>query len=282
LTGKEAGISLARRIAKAWNEGRNEMNDDIGIEINGHVATIELRRPPHNFFDVALIEALADAMETLDADPKCRAFVMAAEGKSFCAGANLGDADADAAEAHGKTPADRLYARAVRLYRVKKPIIAAIHGPAIGGGLGLAMVADYRVTCPEGRFSANFTRLGFHPGFGLTVTLPRQVGPSRAAELFLTGRRIKGREAVAIGLADELVPLDQVRPRAQAIAQEMAVSAPLAVLATRATLRVGLADAVKAATDHELAEQDRLRETDDFKEGVAAMAERRPPRFNGS
>ncbi len=256
------------------------MSGDIGITLDEHVATIELRRPPHNFFDVALIEAMADAMETLDADAKCRAFVMAADGKSFCAGANLGDADA--AEAHGKTPADRLYARAVRLYRVKKPIIAAIHGPAIGGGLGLAMVADYRVTCPEGRFSANFTRLGFHPGFGLTVTLPRQVGPSRAAELFLTGRRIKGEEAVAIGLADELVPLDQVRLRAQAIAREMATSAPLAVLATRSTLRAGLADAVKAATDHELAEQDRLRQTDDFKEGVAAMAERRPPRFSGS
>lgn len=258
------------------------MSGDIGVEVDGHVATIELRRPPHNFFDVALIEALAEAMETLDADAKCRVFVLAAEGKSFCAGANFGNTGAGALEKRVTVPAGRLYARAVRLYRVKKPIIAAIHGPAIGGGLGLAMVADYRVTCPEGRFSANFTRLGFHPGFGLTVTLPRQIGPSRAAELFLTGRRVKGKEAVAIGLADDLVPLDQVRLRAQAIAQEIAVSAPLAVLATRATLRAGLADAVKAATDHELAEQDRLRETEDFKEGVAAMAERRPPRFNGS
>ena len=258
------------------------MSDDIGIEIDGHVATIELRRPPHNFFDIALIETLADAMDTLDEDAKCRAFVMAADGKSFCAGANLGNLSDSGAEAHGNSPVGHLYARAVRLYRVKKPIVAAIHGPAIGGGLGLAMVADYRVTCLEGRFSANFTRLGFHPGFGLTVTLPRQIGPSRALDLFLTGRRVKGEEAVAIGLADELVPLDQVRPRAQAVAREMAVSAPLAVLATRATLRAGLADAVKAATDHELAEQDRLRQTDDFKEGVAAMAERRPPRFNDS
>lgn len=257
------------------------MSGDIGITLDGHIATLELRRPPHNFFDVAMIEALADAMEALDTDDACRAFVVAAEGKSFCAGANLGGQSDSGAEAHGKTPADHLYARAVRLFRVQKPIVAAIHGPAIGGGLGLAMVADYRVTCAEGRFSANFTRLGFHPGFGLTVTLPRQIGPSRALELFLTGRRVKGEEAVTIGLADELVALDNVRPRAEAIAQEMATSAPLAVLATRTTLRAGLADAVKAATDHELAEQDRLRHTDDFKEGVAAMAERRPPQFYG-
>jgi enoyl-CoA hydratase/carnithine racemase len=258
------------------------MSGDIGVMLDGHVATLELRRPPHNFFDIALIEALADAMETLDEDPACRAFVMAADGKSFCAGANLGGLSDSGAQEHGKSPGGHLYARAVRLFRIQKPILAAIHGPAIGGGLGLAMVADYRVTCAEGRFSANFTRLGFHPGFGLSVTLPRQIGPSRALEMFLTSRRVKGEGAVAIGLADELVPLDQVRPRAQAIAREMAASAPLAVLATRATLRSGLADAVKEATDHELAIQDSLRQTNDFKEGVAAMAERRTPRFEGS
>lgn len=258
------------------------MSDDIGIAVDDRVATIELRRPPHNFFDVVLIERIADAMEALDATPECRAFVLAAEGSSFCAGANFGGYADQAAEPHGKTPAARLYDNAVRLFRIQNPIVAAIHGPAIGGGLGLAMVADYRVACPEARFSANFTRLGFHPGFGLTVTLPRQIGPSRAADLFLTGRRIKGEEAVAIGLADELVPLDEVRPRAQSLAGEMAASAPLAVQATRATLRAGLADAVREATDHELAVQDRLRATDDFQEGVVAMQERRVPDFKGA
>lgn len=258
------------------------MSDDIGLEVEGRVATIELRRPPHNFFDVVLIERIAGAMEALDATPDCRVFVLAAEGKSFCAGANLGGYEDQAAEAHGKTPAAVLYENAVRLFRIRNPIVAAIHGPAIGGGLGLAMVADYRVTCAEARFSANFTRLGFHPGFGLSVTVPRQIGPSRAADLFLTGRRVKGEEAVAIGLADELVALEQVRPRARAVADEMAASAPLAVQSTRATLRAGLADAVKAATDHELAEQERLRKTGDFREGVAAMRERRVPEFKGS
>src|SRR5690606_13245125 len=135
---------------------------------------------------------------------------------------------------------------ASRLFRTRKPIVAAVHGAAIGGGLGLACVADFRVTCQEARFSANFTRLGFHPGFGLTATLPRLVGPQMAALLFYTGRRIPGDEAVRIGLADLLVPQAEVRSAAEALATEIAQSGPLAVVATRETLRRGLADAVEA------------------------------------
>ena len=120
---------------------------------------------------------------------------------------------------------------------------------AIGGGLGLAVSADFRVTCPEGRFSANFTRLGFHPGFGLTVTLPELVGRQRAALMFYTGRRIKGDEALEWGLADALAPLDRVRDAACEIAREIAASAPLAVVATRATVRGDLAERVARATD---------------------------------
>jgi enoyl-CoA hydratase/carnithine racemase len=147
--------------------------------------------------------------------------------------------------------------------------------------LGLALVADFRVTCSEARFSANFNRLGFHPGFGLTTTLPRLVGPQQAALLFYTGRRITGEEAVRIGLADLLVAQSEVRTAAQALALEIAQSAPLAVMSTRATLRRGLADAIEASTERELVEQEWQRRTADFREGVKAMAERRPPDFTG-
>jgi enoyl-CoA hydratase/carnithine racemase len=143
------------------------------------------------------------------------------------------------------------------------------------------MVPDLRVACPETRFAANFTRLGFHPGFGLTETLPAVVGKTNAMMMFYTSRRIGGEEAFRIGLADVLVPQDQVREAAQKLAAEIAENAPLAVLATRATMREGLADRVKAATEHELAQQSHLRTTDDFKEGVKAMAERRVPDFKG-
>ena len=180
----------------------------------------------------------------------------------------------------GPTPgAAHLYIEGKRLFRTKKPIIAAVHGAAVGGGLGLAMVGDLRVTCPEARFCANFTRLGFHPGFGLTVTLPAVIGPSKAALMFCTSRRVSGEEAFALGLADVLVPHDQVRGAALALAAEIAENSPLGLIATRATLRGDIADRVRAATEHELAEQMRLRKTADFKEGVKAMAERRVPVF---
>ena len=260
---------------------------ELGLEVADFVATVEIRRPPHNFFDMELIRQLADTFEKLDDEPDCRAIVLAAQGKSFCAGANFGDGSALAPDGSipgrtGDSATEHLYLEAVRLFRTRKPIVGAIHGAAVGGGLGLALVPDFRVTCPEARFSANFTKLGFHPGFGLTVTLPELIGRTNASLMFYTSRRVKGEEARQMGLADVLVPLDQVRSAAHALAREIAGCAPLGVVATRATLRQGMADRVAAATKHELTEQTRLRRTQDFKEGIQATAERREPRFRGA
>ncbi|MGE0767058.1 MAG: enoyl-CoA hydratase/isomerase family protein [Hyphomicrobiaceae bacterium] len=257
---------------------------DIGVETQGHVAIVEIQRPPHNFFDMSLITQIADAIEGYDKDTNIRAGVLCAQGKAFCAGANFGDGSK--LDAQGNRPNENqmgghLYQEAVRLFRVKKPIVGAIHGPAIGGGLGLALVPDFRVAAPEARFSANFTRLGFHPGFGLTYTLPRLIGDQQANLMFYTGRRLNGEQALAIGLADVLVPLDEVRAKAIELAQEISESAPLAVQASRATVRKGMADAIKAQTDHELAIQSELRKSEDFKEGVKAVAERRVANFKG-
>ena len=251
---------------------------DLAVTIgDDHVAVAEIQRPPNNFFDLALIDALVDAFRTLDDDDRCRAIVLCADGKHFCAGANFGGGPStpEGSERH-------LYDAAFDLFSTKTPVVAAVHGAAIGGGLGLACMPDFRVAAPESRFSANFARLGFHHGFGLTVTLPRLVGEQRALELLYTGRRVGGEEAFAMGLADRLVPADQVRSAAHELAVEIAISAPLAVRSIRDTMRGGLADRIRVATDHEKAEQDRLRHTNDWKEGVAAMADRRRPDFTGS
>src|SRR5437762_258582 len=256
---------------------------EIGVSLDGLVATVEIRRAPHNFFDSALIAEIGEAFERLDADPACRTIVLAAEGRSFCAGADFSKRlDTGTVQEAARSGAGRhLYKEAIRLFRTKKPIVGAIHGAAVGGGLGLALVPDFRVACPEARFVANFTRLGFHPGFGLTETLPAVIGKQKAAMMFYTSRRVTGEEALAMGLADMLVAQDQVRAAAQKLAAEIGENAPLAIAATRLTMRHGLADRVKAATEHELEQQSRLRATDDFKEGVKAMAERRVPNFAG-
>jgi enoyl-CoA hydratase/carnithine racemase len=260
--------------------------NEVGVEIEDFVATVEIQRGPHNFFDRRLIGELADAFEALDADASCRAIVLCSQGKAFCAGANLGRTGAERSEAAGGESAFRrdtggLYREALRLFRARTPLVAAVQGAAVGGGLGLALCADFRITCKEARFTANFARLGFHPGFGLSVTLPELVGRSQAMQLALTGRRIDGEQAVRIGLADRLVAHASLRAEAVAFAAEIAASAPLAVASIRETLRLGLADRVETAVERELDEQERLIQTQDAKEGIRAMSERRTPKFNG-
>jgi enoyl-CoA hydratase/carnithine racemase len=247
---------------------------DVGVELDGHVAVIEIRRPPNNYFDVELIAGIADTLDELAAGD-CRVAVLASQGRHFCAGANFGGGR----QTGGSGP--HLYEMAVRLFEQPLPIVAAVQGAAIGGGFGLAMAADFRVASPEARFAANFARLGFHHGFGLTVTLPLVAGHQTALDLLYTGRRVDGDEALRLGLADRLVAADELRQAALDLAADVAGSAPLAVRSIRQTMRGDLAQRVRDALARERSEQDRLSSTKDWKEGVAAMAERRTPAFTG-
>ena len=251
---------------------------DLNVETQSEEQIVRIGCRPRRLLYNDMIRQLASAFEAGDRDSNIRASVLASEGKAFCAGADFANrADTGTVAEGGK----HLYKEATRLFKIEKPIVAAVHGAAIGGGLGLAVMADFRITCAEARFSANFARLGMHPGFGLTHTLPRIVGQQQAALLFYTGRRISGEEAYRIGLADMLVPEAEVLSAAKALAAEIAQSAPLAILSIRETLRRGLAEGVERATERELVEQDWQRRTDDFKEGVKATAERRLPDFRG-
>ena len=253
-----------------------EPGQDLEVSLVGGVATVKMCRPPHNYFDEQLIGALVSALEHLDRVDECRAVLLAADGKSFCAGANFGN---DAMSSPGTSK--RLYTRALNLFGTRKPIVAAVQGAAIGGGLGLALVADFRVVAPGTRMTANFCKLGFHPGFGLTYNLPRLVGAQQSALLMYTGRRIGGEEALRIGLADVLADEGDVLARAHALAAEIAANAPLAVVSTRATLRGSVVEGVRLAMEREGQEQEWQWRTDDFKEGVSAAAQRRTPVFAG-
>lgn len=253
---------------------------DISVQTANHVALLTIDRPPNNHVSVELMRDLADALFEIDADKDLRASVIASAGKAFCAGADL--VSPGGVGARGMDGINPLYVEAVRLFSARKPIVAAIQGAAVGAGLGLALVADFRVAAPEARFVSNFVKLGFHPGFGITHTLPRVIGQQRAALMCLTGRRIKGDEALAWGLVDELAPLEELKAAALRLAGEIAENAPLAVQSTRATFRADIAEAVKAQTDHELVEQTWLRKTADFAEGVRAVGERRAGNFVGA
>ncbi|GAA0688467.1 enoyl-CoA hydratase/isomerase family protein [Marinobacterium maritimum] len=254
--------------------------DDIAIEWHDRVAVVEINRPPLNFFDAALIKHIAETFDALDKDDRCRAIVLAAQGKAFCAGADFSSSGGELFKPASDSNALALYREAMRLFSCRKPVVGAIHGAAIGGGLGLALVPDFRIVCPETRFAANFVQLGIHPGFGISLILPRLIGQQRANLLLLTGRRLNGEQALEYGLADMLVPVDQVRIRAIELAAEIAAGAPLAVESTRATLRQGLVEALKQRLEHEFAEQSWLATTEDHQEGVRAVSERRIGNFN--
>lgn len=245
----------------------------VTCTLDGHVANVRFEAPPHNFVSASLLGELADNLEALDTQVRCRAIVLTSSGKNFCAGADFrsaGDAAVDPRP---------IYAQAMRLFETHKPVVAAVQGAAIGAGLGLALAADFRVGCGQTRYAANFTRLGFHPGFGLSHTLPRLVGIQMASHMFYTGRPVVGEQALAIGLLDELVPQDHLVERAQVLALEISRSAPVAVQTTRQTLRANLAEQVRIANARESSLQLEQFAHADFREGVAAGAERRLPVF---
>jgi 2-(1,2-epoxy-1,2-dihydrophenyl)acetyl-CoA isomerase len=253
---------------------------DVTVTLDdSYVATVEMHRPPENFFEVEVVRSLADAYEALDSDPACRAILLCAEGKHFCAGANLGGGAAKSADPGSTEGPDNMETEAARLFSAGTPVVAAVQGAAIGAGFGLACLADFRVASPAARFAANFARFGYHHILGLSITLPAIVGQQHALNLLYTGRRLKGEEAFAMGLCDRLVDGEALRAEAHAVAAEIAASAPLAVRSIRQTMRADLTDRFQAATEREAAVQAVLESTWDLTEGVRAARERRPPRF---
>lgn len=250
---------------------------ELLIEEHGDVAVVRLNRGPTNFFTLTLIEETARALHAC-ADQGARALVLASAGRHFSAGADLA---ADAGTVSRAELAERTYRAAVDVCRTPVPVIAAVTGAAVGGGLGLACAADFRVAAPSSAFHANFAAMAFHHGFGLTALLPRLIGDTAALDLLVSARRIRGPEAHRIGLVDRLTDEDSVDAEALAWAQEIAANGPLAVRAIKATMAGHVAERVEAAVARELAEQRRLWETHDSAVGVAASLTRSVPIFLG-
>src|SRR5690348_1628621 len=203
--------------------------------IDDAIMLVKLNRPPHNFLELPLLSGIADAYEEFAASPDARVIVLSAEGKNFCAGGNFsawrdsGSATEAPEQSRTQFSSEDAYAQGVRLMAAPLPVVAAIRGAAVGGGLGLALTADFRVGSAETRLVPNFSQLGIHHGFGLTVTLPLLVGTQRANELLLTGRRVRGEEGYRIGLLDRFVEEDELETAAIEFAREIASSAPLAI-----------------------------------------------------
>ena len=179
-------------------------------------------------------------------------------------------------------PYKKLYAQAVRLFRTRKPVIAVVQGAAIGGGLGLALSADFRVACHESRFAANFAKLGFHPDLVHLLLFLELLACKRPRICFLQQEELQERRHFKIGLVDKFCSKEKITEEAEQLAMEIASSAPMAVESIRSTLRGNLADQIEQIVDWELSEQVRLQKTEDFKTGIAASLSRETPQFKES
>src|SRR5215472_7236447 len=258
-----------------------EGEDDVSVAVQDGIGVVTLRRPPHNLLTEPALRRTADAIESLRG--VVRAAVLCSEGRSFCAGADFRAGDApDPTRGSGfEAQTSAFYEQAARVFESPVPLVAAVHGAAIGAGFGLVMACDLCVAGGRAWFQANFVRLGIHPGFALSMTLPAVVGPRRATELLLTGRKVDATEAGQLGIAHRVVSEGEELAAALDLARVVAGGAPLAVGSTRTTLRAGLGAQARAAMRHELSEQSALAGTRDAVEGVSAMLEGRSPTFEG-
>lgn len=255
----------------------------VGLSVNEGVAVLTLDDVARkNAMSVELGDALQARVAELLGRRDVRAVVLTGAGGAFSAGGDLAMLERLRQSSFEDARRHMLafYARYLSVLELPVPVVAAVEGPAIGAGLCVALACDLVVVGEDSKLALNFVQLGLHPGMGATWLVPRRVGAERAAELLLTGRRFDGREAQALGLVLEAVPQAQVLPRALALAGTFAANAPLATRALKRSLGVDRA-ALQAALEREALAQAESYGSADLGEGLAAAAERRPPKFEG-
>lgn len=256
---------------------------NIRLDRSGHVATVTLDRPDKlNAMTVAMDRVMNELVYELNNDDDVRCVVLTGAGdRAFSAGSDITDLDGYGTNWQYRNRTDRNEDYALAVWRLRKPVVAAIHGYAIGGGLEMACAADIRIGTPESSFAAGEIRWGWHGGSGATQHLTRAIGPGHAARLLLTGDRIDGEEAYRIGLLQELRTAEDVRDRATEIATSIASLAPIATQSTKNLIRVAQSASIEDGLRYENDMFSYLMLTRDAEEGQRAFAEKRPPNFEG-
>ena len=255
----------------------------ILFAVEDGVATITLNRPERlNAFHFPLGAELESAYARCDADDAIRAVVLTGAGRAFCAGADMGGGGKtfDDVEGSRRAADPGKKVRRMPAYQVRKPVIAAINGHAVGVGLTLAMQCDLRFVANDAKLAFAFVRRGIIPELGSHSMLARVVGFSRAADLLLSGRTIKGEEAAALGLASEALPAEAVLPRAQEWARDVAVNAaPASVAIAKRLLWEGVTETPRETMAKEKPLLEWVGKQPDAVEGVRSFLERRPPEW---
>jgi enoyl-CoA hydratase/carnithine racemase len=255
-------------------------------QVEDQIAQITLNRPENrNSMTPDVLGGLADAVGQARADGDLRCVIITGSGRSFCAGADFkSGAQTDTGRAGYQAPNERsfaMYQPFLSVLDIEVPVIGALNGHAVGGGLGLAIVCDLRVANKDARYGANFVRLGLHPGMAATYLLPRLLGVPKGIEMLLTGRIVSGAEAAEIGLANYAVDADQVLEKSLELAREIATAGPIAVRWTKRSIYRNLGWDPATAAELEAQAQSRTLETEDSQEGIRALLEKRAAVFRG-
>lgn len=247
--------------------------------VDGVALVVLDRHEVLNALDFALIAALADALEALDVNPDCRAIVITGAGdRAFAAGADIAEL---AVQTSMTLTVDDHFRHWERIKRIRKPLVAAVRGFALGGGCELAMTCDLLIAGEDAQFGQPEIKLGVIPGAGGTQRLTRAIGKARAMEMVLTGRTMGAREAEAHGLVSRVVPSEATVPAALELAGRIAAMPPVAVLAAKAAVNRADELSLEAGLDFERRSFYQLFDTDDQAEGMTAFLAKRPPRWTG-
>ena len=260
------------------------MYETILFEKSGGVANVALNRPKKlNAFDLTMHEELYDALDKAASDDEVRSIVLRGERKGFSAGADLAgivegaDGDPDLGEYLRGT-----YSRLVsRMVRIEKPIVAALHGPVYGAGVGIALACDLRVAAESAKFSVAFVKIGLMPDAGVSFFLPRVVGLGRAMEMSMLGDAVEAEEAYRIGLVNKVVPDGELAGETAALANRLAAMPTAALGKIKHSLYASFEGDLETALEREAEGQTFCGYTRDHKEGVAAFFEKREARFTG-
>jgi 2-(1,2-epoxy-1,2-dihydrophenyl)acetyl-CoA isomerase len=249
------------------------------------VAHVRLNRPESaNGLDVELLKALHDVLMQVHGDGRVRVVVITGEGRNFCAGGDVHTflSKGEALPDYIRVATSYLQLVAALMIRMNPPVVSAVHGYAAGGGgMGLVCSSDFVVAGAGAKFLAGATRVAVVPDAGVSVTLTQLVGFRRAMEILMLNPVIDAAEAKAMGLVTRVVPDDQLQAEAFALARQLAAGAPKALGNTKRLLWNGLGQGVEAAMPEENSTQAMLSGTADAREGLAAVIEKRSPRFTG-
>jgi enoyl-CoA hydratase len=259
--------------------------EHIRMSRGGGIVTLAFNRPEtRNAMTPVMGDEVTRALDEIRADAGVRVLVLTGTGKAFSSGGNLGMIAGDTgahpdSDALSAGSAREFYARFLAIRDLPFPTIAAINGHAIGAGLCVALACDLRVAVADAKLGMTFAKLGIHPGMGATYFLPRLIGTARACELLFTGRTIDATEAERLGIVNRVVTRTAFDAVVQSLAQEIATAAPLAVRLVKKSIYRGMRHSLDDMLDYEALNQQMTFATADAREGVAALLEKREPRF---